>query len=178
MYRSRRNTLAPSTVAIPASRSCCGNRPWGSRSCVPTGPAPAVNTPRSSALPTPSWSAQSVSGDASRSHWWHSPESPTGHTFDHRSASGACRRQCAEASRQWPSRPPPPVRPQLVPFARFSFAPIRESGMAVLLQPLPPAEHRPILYPDDFCRRPPSDLLRQGLQKHVLNFHHPLHFGG
>jgi hypothetical protein len=64
MYRSRRKALAPSTVVIPARRSSCGNRPCQVRSCVPNVPAPAGNTPQSSALRTLSLPVPPASGDA------------------------------------------------------------------------------------------------------------------
>src|SRR3954454_23129833 len=57
------------------------------------------------------------------------------------------------------------------------FPPIRQSGVAMLLQAFPPSSHRPIRHPDDLSCFPPGDPLRHRFQQHVLHFHHPLHFG-
>src|SRR5260370_1286739 len=58
-----------------------------------------------------------------------------------------------------------PSRGQRDPFcARFPLTATGQPGLAILLDPLPPAPHRPIRYPKDFSRRPPGDLLGHGLQ--------------
>src|SRR5674476_679816 len=65
------------------------------------------------------------------------------------------------------------------PFStRFPLAAVSQSAVAALFEPFAPAAHRPIRDPDYLGRRPPGDLLRHGLQQHVLHFHHPLHLGG
>jgi len=69
-------------------------------------------------------------------------------------------------------------RPWNPPPARLPFAPVRQAGIAVSFQPLPPAAHRPVRHPQDLRRRPPRDPLGHRLQQHVLHSHHPLHLGG
>src|SRR6266481_1570699 len=56
-------------------------------------------------------------------------------------------------------------RGQRDPFrARFPLAAIGQTGVAILLDPLPPPPHGPIGHSKDFSRRPPRDLLGHGLQ--------------
>src|ERR1700692_2365283 len=60
---------------------------------------------------------------------------------------------------------------------RPSSPPVKQSVIAKLFQPLPPAPHLPIADADNLGRLPPRNLLRHGPQNHFLYFHRPLHRG-
>ena len=61
---------------------------------------------------------------------------------------------------------------------RLPLAPICQPGIAVCFDPFAPSAHCSVRDSQDFCRRPPRNLLGHRLQQHILNLHHPLHLGG
>ena len=63
------------------------------------------------------------------------------------------------------------------PLRAGMFPPIHQSRVAILLHPLSPPPHRPILYPQNLRRLPPRDPLRHRLHDHFLYLHCSLHCG-